>query len=189
MSALTTLPWFTFRVVKMAKGFAGDDYSHRVISELGELWLSLASLLVPAIYLATCPTYFRRVFPEERFRFLYKLGLGRERKKDSVLPNISRDLLQNAINPIQEEEEEAVEDDSEDYIELPAVTITLNEPPSRKNKTNYNVNVSLIDSDDGSGMTYENGHATTASSGPKTPGHSPRARARASLGPIKISRS
>ena len=160
MAALTSLPWFALRVVRMMEHITVDEYSYRILSEVFQVWLSLSTILVPIIYLSTCPTYFRRVFPESRFRLLYSLGLGKEKKNgNSVLPNIGRDLLQNAINVIQEECEEDEYSDSEDYIELPAVTITIDRPPN--NRTN---SLHLRgDSDDGSGITYENGHAAVSS--------------------------
>jgi len=141
MGLLTACPWLLYKITK-----AGENNEHpRLLVELLQLLLSLSSVLVPGIYLATVPTYFRQVFSQDRFPYLYKIGFGRKIpvRNSSKRRQFRRDILEKPITTIQEEEE------SEEYIELPAVTITIqgSSPKSHQRKVE-------------DGITFKNGHAS-----------------------------
>ena len=121
MGCLTGLPWLIFRAVLAANPDI-NRVDHVALSECLQLLLSLSSVLVPFIYLATCPSYFRLVFSKRWFGWLYRLGLGRELKREpSKIIEIKK--FETAIRTIEEEAEEEASNDS--YIELPAVTINI----------------------------------------------------------------
>ena len=140
MGLITASPWLLYKIIK-----TGDSNEHpRLLMELLQLLLSLSSVLVPGIYLATVPTYFKQVFSEDSFPYLYRLGFGRKIpiRDSSKRRQFRRDILEKPITTIQEEEE------SEEYIELPAVTITLQGASPKSNQRKVE-----------DGITFTNGHA------------------------------
>ena len=137
---ITGAPWLIYKIIK-----TGENNEHpRLLVELLQLLLSLSSILVPGIYLATVPTYFKQVFSEDSFPYLYKLGFGRKIpvRDSSKRRQFRRDILEKPITTIQEEEE------SEEYIELPAVTITLQGASPKSDQRRVE-----------DGITFRNGHA------------------------------
>ena len=153
MAFVTTTPWFVMEVLKMTSNIDDSEEKLRQLMEFFIMWMSFSSIFIPIIYLYTCPTFFCKVFPKQRFEFLYKLGLGREKRYDAS--SINRTLLQNVINPIVEEGEEGDITDSEgDYIELPAVTITISKPV-KENRTSLGSSRESLEH----GITIENGSA------------------------------
>ena len=93
------------------------------------------------------------------------MGFGKRRpiKKSSLKSRLKRDLLENTINPIQELDE--CDEESEEYIELPAVTITLEKATPRRSRR-VKVGGSPVSEGGGgdagdNGITYENGHTSS----------------------------
>lgn len=131
MSVVTAVPWLIYKVIR-AVGSRDTREHPALLLELLQLLMSLSSILVPLIYLFTVPTYFTQVFADqERYSIFYKLGFGRKLCVDqhSKRQQFRPDIFEAGITPIEEEEGEGGDvTESEEYIELPAITVQPSPP-------------------------------------------------------------
>ena len=97
----------------------------RQVREISNIWFSLSSVIIPIIYALTCPTYCKFVLPEKRWPWIYKrfafisniTGCNSPDKLNN-LSNVHGTVIMDPIVEVGEEEED-------DYIELPAINITM----------------------------------------------------------------
>lgn len=127
MYIISTFPYVVCNVVRMAK----DTEISKHALQFASLLYCLGSIFVPIIYVLFCPTFCRFVIPEKRYPGLYKLLKWTHPPPHTISKFNGISINRPQLNKI---EEVAESDDDDDYIELPAVNITLN------TEETYNIN-------------------------------------------------